>query len=150
MRLKSRLSKLFKFLSLSLLYTILLSDNKLDEKKKINEILEKVKGLEAEIKGQKTDSINESLRSNEDQLFFGVIITLLVFFVTLPINDVSSFLQSIFNVKQDIAVSNAGYIKYTGIVAFLVSTLLRYCAVVTVGRNQSKQDVTLPKNTFKI
>jgi hypothetical protein len=96
-------------------------------KKTEDEMLEKIKELENKIDSQKT----ESLRSNEDQLFFGVIISLLVLFVTLPITDISSFLESVFKVNQDIALTDAGYIKYVGIIAFLVSTLTRYCAVVS-------------------
>jgi len=99
-----------------------------------DEIIEKLKDIENKIDRQK----KESFASGEDQLFFGVIISLLVLFVTLPINDMALFLQSVFNVKQDIALTNAGYIKYLGIVFFLVSSLTRYCAVVS-DHNVSKK-----------
>ena len=98
-----------------------------EDKKTKDEILERLKQIEDKIDSQK----QESLASDEDQLFFGVIISLLVLFVTLPINDLTSFLQSVFSVDQSIASTNAGYIKYLGIIFLLASTLTRYCAVVS-------------------
>ena len=71
----------------------------------------------------------EYIASNEDQLFFGVIISLFVLFVTLPINDLASFLENVLKQNHDLALTNAGNIKYVGIVLFLISTITRYCAV---------------------
>lgn len=106
-----------------------MSENQTKDKTK-DEILEKLKDIESKIDNQK----KESFASGEDQLFFGVIISLLILFVTLPINDMASFLQSVFSVSQEIASTNAGYLKYLGIALFLVSSLARYC---TVTSNQS-------------
>ena len=97
------------------------------ENKTKDEILEKLKDIENKIDCQK----KETFASGEDQLFFGVIISLLVLFVTLPISDMTSFLQSVFAVNQGVALTNAGYLKYLGIVFFLVSSLTRYCAVIS-------------------
>jgi len=98
-----------------------------EEKKTEEEILEKLRRIEDTINRQK----KESLASNEDQLFFGVIISLLILFVTLPTNDLASFLQSVFSIDPSIALTNAGSIKYFGIMLFLASALTRYCAVIS-------------------
>ena len=96
-------------------------------KKTNNEILEKISEIENKVESQR----KESLIGTEDQLFFGFIISLLILFVTLPINDMASFLQDVFKASPENALSNAGYIKYVGLVIFLVSSVTRYCAVVS-------------------
>ena len=103
-----------------------------EKEKKDDKILKKIGEIENKVESQR----KESLTSTEDQLFFGFIISLLILFVTLPINDMASFLEDVFNVSQATAVSNAGYIKYVGIIIFLVSSLTRCCAVV------SNQDIS--------
>jgi hypothetical protein len=111
---------------------ILLSNNEDNQEKKIDEVIKKLNDLEEEVKSQKTDSLAESVKVAEDQLFFGLIIALLIFFINLPVNALASFLQSVFVWSQSgTALTNATDIKYLGIAFFLFSSLARYATVVT-------------------
>jgi len=98
-----------------------------EEKKTDEKVFEKLRDLESKLEIQK----KESLIGNEDQLFFGVIISFLILFITLPTNDLAKFLQSVFGVQESFAQTNAGNIRYFGIIIFLVSVLTRYGAVVS-------------------
>lgn len=99
-----------------------------EEKKKTDdETNKKLRNLEQQLNRVK----DEVLTSSEDQLFFGVLISLLILFITLPINDVVSFLQSALTISQDTAIREAESVKYFGIASFLISSLLRYSAVVS-------------------
>jgi hypothetical protein len=101
-----------------------------EEKKKTDdETNKKLKNLEQQLNRIE----KEFLITSEDQLFFGVLISLLILFITLPINDVVSFLQSTLRIGPDAATRDAEVIKYFGIALFLVSSLLRYYAVVSEG-----------------
>jgi len=98
------------------------------------EIIDKLKDLDSKIDRLK----KEAFVGLEDQLFFGVIIALLILFVTLPINDLGVFFQNTFGLGQDEALNVAGTIRYLGIVIFLVSTLARYYAVIS-NQNTAKR-----------
>jgi hypothetical protein len=102
-------------------------ENKIENIKK--ESIERFKGLEERINTNQVESEKKSFLSLEDQVFLTVIIPFLVLFVTLPVNDMASFLQSVFRIKSSLALTNAEYVKYFGIVIFLASSLSRYCAL---------------------
>ena len=98
------------------------------------ELLDKLRELE-----NKIDSIKKnSLIDNEDQLFFGVIISLLILFITLPIGDLVLYLQSSFTLNYNDALNVAQTIRYLGIGAFLFSAFTRYYAVVGNQSNSRK------------
>jgi hypothetical protein len=97
--------------------------NDLSEKE---EILKKLEELE-----HKIDLLNkDKLVDAEDQLFFGVVISFFIFFITLPVNDFSTFLQNSFNATTENADYIAQTVTYFGIVLFLFSALTRYYAIV--------------------
>jgi hypothetical protein len=105
------------------------------EEKNVNErVLEKLKDLEGKLEIQK----KEALIGNEDQLFFGVIISFFILFVTLPTNDLAKFLQSVFGIQESFAQTSAANIRYWGIIIFLVSGLTRYAAVIS---NESRSKI---------
>jgi hypothetical protein len=102
-------------------------EDKIDTNKK--ESSERFTELESQIDINKRESKKESFAISEDQLFFTLIISLLVLFITLPANYMASFLQNVFHTEPSLALADAGNIKYFGIVLFLVSSVIRYCAV---------------------
>jgi hypothetical protein len=105
------------------------NDIETDENKPIennDEVISKLRELE-----HKIDSIKkEKLVDSEDQLFFGVIISLFILFVTLSMGDFTSFLQNTFRLSYNDASTLAQSVRYLGIALFLFSALTRYYAVV--------------------
>lgn len=85
----------------------------------VNEKLEDIDG--------KLKDIEKAFKSSsEEQLFFGIAFSLLVLFITLPMNDAVNFLQNLFSLSYDLATKSAIGIRAVGIVFALAASLLRY------------------------
>lgn len=83
---------------------------------------EKLQGIDGRLR-----SIERALKSSaEEQLFFGIAFSLLVLFITLPMNDVISFLRNILPLSYDLAAKSAIGIRGVGIVFALSASFLRY------------------------
>ncbi len=91
-----------------------------------DEVISKLRELDHKIESIK----KEKLVDSEDQLFFGVIISLFILFVTLSIGDFTPFLQSMFPLSYNDAFTLAQTVRYMGIALFLFSAFTRYYAVV--------------------
>ena len=125
----------------------------MSEEKSANKILEAIRSIESKIDNLRnelasikveidqrfdtlkevTDREVESIKKEafiggEDQLFFAVIISFLVLFITLPINDLVGFLETALKLNPTDALSTVGNIRYLGIAIFLFSSLTRYYA----------------------
>lgn len=96
------------------------------KKTKTDEILEKLKNIEEKIEKLKKDPA-----SDEDQLFFGIAFGLLILLISFNTEQIASFLDNLFGIGHDIAMTNAGYIRYIGIMFFLASSITRYATVVS-------------------
>jgi len=101
---------------------------------RISEIEDRIKNLEERIKKME----KKSFLSAEDQLFFSVVFSLLIVFVTLPFNQLASLLEQVFGFSQSLALLIAERIKIVGIVSMLFSSITRYCGAVS-GENSSKR-----------
>jgi hypothetical protein len=70
----------------------------------------------------------EKVIDAEDQLFFGLVLTLAFFIITLPIGDITTYFQSF--IKGTEAYNFAQQIKNGSIILLLGSALLRYYAIM--------------------
>lgn len=68
----------------------------------------------------------QSKFGSEDQFFFAVSFSLVVLFITLPMNEAVAFLKSTFVLSDALATSTANGIRVIGIMTALVASLLRY------------------------
>jgi hypothetical protein len=94
--------------------------------KDADEYLERLKRIERKVNKLR----RESSAGLEDQLFFGVIISLVIFAVTLSISDIASFFQSFIILSNTQAETFSQTVKYTAILCLILSGLFRYYGAV--------------------
>jgi len=95
-----------------------------------SKVLRKIRELEKRLKRVE----RSSEYALDDQLFVGVAISLLLFFMTVPLRDVSLFLQSLFSfMDEQTALTTSNGIKFVGTFFTLLSTIARYYGAVTDG-----------------
>lgn len=86
-------------------------------------MLKKLENLE-----DKLDKVEkESKLSGEDQLFFGLIIALVILFLTLPTEDISNLFSSLNSVAAEYS---ATAVKYMGLAFFVGASVTRYYAAL--------------------
>jgi len=78
-----------------------------------------------DIKDQLNRIEKQSRFGSEDQFFFAISFSLLILFLTLPMNDAMAFLTN-FGLSDKLAISTANGIRGIGIIAALAASLLRY------------------------
>lgn len=96
------------------------------EKKEEDTIAKKLEQLRSETSRLE----RESRIGSEDQLFFGLIVSLALFVVTLPLTDFASFIQLIGKLDYVTAMNLAQSIKNISIVCLILSAILRYYASI--------------------
>ena len=77
------------------------------------------------------DRIEEESRiSSEDQLFFGAIVAIALFVLTLSVTDIASFIQAASRIDIDTATRLSQSIKNAAIICLVLSAILRYYAAI--------------------
>lgn len=91
-----------------------------------NELVKRIKNIEKKL----AEIERESKVGLEDQLFFGLVVSLALFVMTLPLTDLASFFQNVIGIKNTTAWSLSETIRNATIVSLLLSILLRYYGAV--------------------
>jgi len=91
-----------------------------------NELIKRIKNIEKKL----AEIERESKVGLEDQLFFGLIVSLALFVMTLPLTDLASFFQNVIKLENTVAWNLSETIRNTTIVSLLLSILLRYYGAV--------------------
>lgn len=99
-----------------------------------NKLLKEIK----EIKRRLGAIERETMSSLEDQLFFGLVFSLAVFFLAFPAFNVVSFLQSSMNFDYDLAMNTAEGMKYSGILFLVIISAMRYYGAISPTRTSKK------------
>jgi hypothetical protein len=103
-----------------LFWRIELSNSENEETNK--ELIERIKKME-----RKLDKFEKSSRIGlEDQLFFGFIISLVVFLLSLPLTEVVSFFQNVTRFSLDLATNTAQTTRYSGLGCLFLASVMRY------------------------
>jgi len=104
------------------------------EQKEMKKLIEKIKELESKIVRLE----KESRTGLEDQLFFGVIISLVVFIITLPLTEVTSFFHNFTGFSLDLASSTAESVRYSGLLCLILASATRYYGAVSDPRTSKR------------
>jgi hypothetical protein len=102
--------------------TVETNERKLDEN--LRTIDHKIDKLEKEFKV-----------TGEDSLFFGLLISLVILFLTLPRNDIAKFFVSL---NSSTATYSATVIQFIGLVFFVISGISRYLAIMSSQKPSSQ------------
>jgi hypothetical protein len=76
--------------------------------------------------------------SSEDQIFFGLVIALLIFLVTIPYIDLQKPFEEVLRFTGETSRSLALTIKYAGVVCLIVAGVARYYGVIVGHARRSK------------
>jgi hypothetical protein len=98
----------------------------MSEEEKKKELLDRLKRIEKKL----TKMDRESKIGLEDQLFFGVIVSLALFFIALPSTELTSLFQNVFLFDPTTALDVATVIRNTSILFLLASIGLRYYGAI--------------------
>lgn len=91
-----------------------------------NELVKRIRKIEKKL----AKIEKESKVGLEDQLFFGLVVSLALFVMTLPLAELSSLFQSVFRLDYTIASDLSESIRNISIVCLLSSIFLRYYGAV--------------------
>ena len=97
-------------------------------------ILQKIEELKQKIEELETKSV----LSIDDQLFFGVVFSLIILFATLPITELSSLIGYMSGLSIDQASIFAEKIRIVGFSSMLISCLTRYYASISEGETSKR------------
>ena len=104
------------------------------EQDETKELIKRIKNLESKI----VKLEKESRMGLEDQLSFGVIISLVVFILALPPDEVTSFFQNFVGLSFDTASEIAQGVRNTGLLCLVLASATRYYGAVS-GQRVSKR-----------
>jgi len=93
------------------------------------ELIKSVKNLANKI----TRLEKESRMGLEDQLSFGVIISLVVFILALPLDEITLFFQNL-GLSSGISLQIAGGVRNTGLLCLILATATRYYGAISKQR----------------
>jgi len=94
------------------------------------ELIERIKKME-----RKLDKVEKSSRIGlEDQLFFGFIISLVVFLLSLPLTEVVSFFQNVTKFGLELATNTAETTRNTGLLCLFLASVARYYGAISKPR----------------
>jgi len=106
----------------------------MSEQDEIKELIKRIKNLESKIAKLE----RESRMGLEDQLSFGVIVSLVVFFLALPLDQVTSFFQNSVTLSLDTSSRIAESVRNTGLLFLISASASRYYAAVSGQRSSKK------------
>jgi hypothetical protein len=100
----------------------------------VDEVLTEIKALKKRLKQIE----KASRRDVDDQLFFGIVFSFLLLFITIPTSDVVLFLEKL-GVPLEYAPQTTNGIKAIGIGSMLISSLFRYQGALLDKRTSMKK-----------
>jgi len=100
--------------------------NTMTEQDEEKEIVKRIKNLEKKISKLE----KESRIGLEDQLFFGVVISVALFVITLDLNGLTSFFQSVIKLSYTDSLQLSETIKNISIAFLISSSVLRYYGAI--------------------
>lgn len=94
--------------------------------KEDNDLVKRIKNLQ-----RKVNRIDREMKvGTEDQLFFGVVVSVTVFLITLSLSDIAAFIQSATSVDYSVALTLSTNLKNAAFSLLVLSATLRYYAAL--------------------